>query len=277
MALRRERVEEGRRWIRPVDADRARAYAEATNDPNPVYRDGRYAPPVFGVVPTWEAFQAICDELVPVEFNPMMLHAEHDMRFHQPLAPGMVLTTVSRGYSYRVARSGTWITALISSEDDGGRPVLDQFATVFVRGMRAGEDWGPERPGYGFPDGARDHLVAEVKRHVDDDQTFRYREASGDSNAIHVDDASARAARLPGIILHGLCTMAMCGSALVDEVAGGDPTRLGRLAVRFSKPVFPGQDLVVSIYDGGGGVFAFEARSGAGHRVVRDGRAELRS
>ena len=80
---------------------------------------------------------------------------------------------------------------------------------------------------------------------------------------------------LPGIVLHGLCTMAMCGSVVVGTVAGGDPSRLARLAVRFSKPVLPGSDLSVALFDAGGGSFAFEARSG-GARVIRDGRAEVR-
>jgi hypothetical protein len=34
-----------------IDGERARAYAAATNDPNPAYDAGKVAPPVFGVVP----------------------------------------------------------------------------------------------------------------------------------------------------------------------------------------------------------------------------------
>ena len=59
--------------------------------------------------------------------------------------------------------------------------------------------------------------------HVDDDQTYRYRDASGDLMPIHVDDEFARSVGLPGIIAHGLCTMAMCSQAVVTTVAGGDP------------------------------------------------------
>ncbi len=85
---------------------------------------------------------------------------------------------------------------------------------------------------------------------------------------------------LPGVILHGMCTMALCARAVVDELAGGDPNRLRRLAVRFYRPVFPGNDLVTTMYDagtaGGRRVVAFEASS-AGKVVVRDGRAEVTS
>ena len=266
-----------------VDPARARAYAEATNDRNPAYEDGRYAPPVFGVVPTWDALTAALDGLIPDDLRPMLLHLEQDMHFHQALVPGMLLVTEAEGHSVRVARSGTRVTARVLSEDDAGRPVLEQFSTMFVRGMSGGEDWGPDAPDHSFPESARSRLVAETTRHVDPDQTFRYRDASGDTNPIHVDDDFARSVKLPGIILHGLCTMAICGAAVLDRVADGDPRRLARLAVRFSRPVFPGSDLTVSLYDAGPAAdaadrrrsFAFEAASG-GKLVVRDGRAEVR-
>jgi acyl dehydratase len=126
--------------------------------------------------------------------------------------------------------------------------------------------------------------VGEHKIHVDDDQTFRYRDASGDTMPIHTDDEVAKRVGLPGIIAHGLCTMAMCSQAVVRTVADGDPSRLRRLTVRFSKPVFPGDDVVTSVYDAGEmtgpddasprRAYAFEAATANG-RVVKDGRAEV--
>jgi acyl dehydratase len=211
------------RSVATVDLDRARAYAAATNDLNPAYANGSYAPPLFGVVPTWDALFGTVTGQVPAEHLPMLLHAEQDMRFHQPLVPGMTMTTVGEVDSVRVARSGTWLTVRVTSSDGHGDLILEQFATMFVRGMGEGSDWGPDRPEHGFVDGARERPLGEVVRHVDEDQTFRYRDASGDTNPIHVDEAFAQRVNLPGIILHGLCTMAMCGAAVVDTVASGDP------------------------------------------------------
>lgn len=272
----------GRR-VSVVDGQRARAYAAATNDANGRYSDGSgVVPPVFAVVPAWEPMFGAVVAGVPAEHLPMLLHAEHDMRFVRPLAAGMNLATEAGVSNVRVRRSGTWLTVRVVSTDEdsaggaGGGLVVEQFASMFVRGWLAEEDLGADRPAHGFPDGARARPVAEVVRHVDDDQTFRYRDASGDTNPIHIDDEYARGAGLPGIIVHGLCTMAMCGSAVVDTVAGGDPARLGRLAVRFSKPVFPGTDLMVHLYDAGGGAYAFEAASD-GVLVVKDGIAEVRA
>lgn len=268
-----------------VDPIMARAYALATNDPNPAYLEGRLAPPVFGVVPTWGvSIDTINTVITPDDWR-MLLHAEQDMRFHRPMVPGTAIHTGATIYSVRVARSGTWVTVHIESVDDDERLVLEQFSTMFIRHMKAPADLGPDRPVHAFPDGARSRPVAEVVKAVDLDQTYRYRDASGDDNRIHVDDEFARSVNLPGIILHGLCTMAMCGSVVVDSVAGGQPERLSRLAVRFSRPVFPGNDLTVSVYDGDGDGdgdregegrgFAFEAASG-GKLVVRDGWAEVR-
>lgn len=38
-----------------LDPDRAKQYAAATNDPNPAYAEGRAVPPVFAVVPAFDA------------------------------------------------------------------------------------------------------------------------------------------------------------------------------------------------------------------------------
>jgi len=261
-----------------VDAEQARAYALATNDGNPRYRAGDLVPPVFGVVPTWEATMTALVDLVPPESMPMLLHAGQDMRFHRPIVPGTTLVTSAEPYNIRPTRAGTWMTLRVTSAADGVDLVLEQFATMFIRGFQSPESGGSDKPDHSFPPSARQHKVAEVVAHIDADQTFRYSDASGDDNRIHVDDEFARSVGLPGIIVHGLCTMAMCGAAVVDTVAGGDPTRLKRLAVRFSKQVLPDSDLVTTIYrageDAGLDVYAFEATSRL-DRVIRDGRAEV--
>lgn len=263
----------------PIDPDRAKAYAAATNDDNPLYESGKYAPPVFGVVPAWEATSLVIADVVPGDWLPMIVHGEQDMHFHQPLVPGRTLLTTGEAYSIRVGGSGTRFTARTVSVDvEDGSPALETFSTVFVRGLADGDDGGPDKPDHTFPADARVRPVDEYTVHVDDDQTYRYRDASGDHNPIHVDDAFATSVGLPGIIAHGLCTMAMTSRAVLQTVGDGDPARLKRLAVRFSKPVFPGNDVTTTIYDAGTAdgrrVYAYEAHS-RGDLVVANGRAEI--
>lgn len=263
-----------------IDGDRARLYAAATNDDNPAYTSGKVAPPVFGVVPTWERLSLAAADIVPAESAMFIVHGEQDMHFHQPLVPGRELTSRAEPYSIRVGSSGTRLTTKVESVDGAtGDPVLTQYVTLFVRGMSDGESGGPDKPGHDFPDAAREHKVGELAIHVDEDQTYRYRDASGDKMPIHVDEDFARSVGLPGIIAHGLCTMAMCSQAIVKTVADGDPTRLRRLAVRFAANVLPGNDVVCEIYEAGATdndtrAYAFEATS-AGALVVKNGWAEV--
>jgi acyl dehydratase len=261
-----------------IDPERAKAYAAATNDDNPAYESGKFAPPVFGVVPTWEAMGLAVGDIVPGEALMMIVHGEQDMHFHKPLVPGTTIKTHAEAYSIRVGSSGTRLTVrVVSTDAETGETVLEQYVTTFIRGMADGESGGPEKPDHAFgaDDPARQKQVAQHTTHVDDDQTYRYRDASGDMMPIHVDDDFAKSVGLPGIIAHGLCTMAMTSQAVVKTVADGDPSRLKRLAVRFSKNVFPGDDVTTTIYEAGPGRYAFETHSSRGDLVISNGLAEV--
>ena len=259
-----------------VEPERAAQYADATNDPNPRYRDGELAPPVFGVVPAFDVLVANSAGMIPPEYLGFIVHGEQDMHFHQPLRAGMRLQTTVTPEAVRVGGSGTRLTTRADSVDDGGAPVVTQWFTTFVRGMTDGESTGPDKPDHELPDSAKEKPFGDpYVVHVDDDQTYRYRDASGDQMPIHVDESFATSVGLPGIIAHGLCTMAMCSQAVVERACGGDPSRLARLAVRFAANVFPGNDVEVQLYQLDDGAFGFEATS-AGATVIKHGRAEVR-
>lgn len=62
-----------------------------------------------------------------------------------------------------------------------------------------------------------------------------YAGASGDANPIHWSDRVARAVGLPGVVAHGMYTMALAGRA-VSQWAGG-PAAVLELGCRFTRPV----------------------------------------
>jgi len=261
-----------------VDPERAQAYAGATNDPNPAYRTGGLIPPLFAVVPTWDTTMTAVHDVVPAEAMGMLVHLSQDMHFVRPLTAGQRLLTEAMIRGIRSRRSGATLLVVVTSTDEAGQPVLRQFASMFIRGLGGGESGGDEPPAHSFAKPSRGAAVAESTAHFDSDQTFRYADASGDTNRIHVDEVFAKEMGLPGIIVHGMCTMAFCGQAVIDDMAGGDPVSLRRLAVRFSRPVLPDSDLVTTIYAAGESsdrrCFAFEARS-RGEVVIKDGWAEI--
>jgi len=259
-----------------VERDRAIAYAKATNDQNPRHLSGELAPPVFAIVPVFGGMAGSMPSVVPAEAFPFLLHGEQDMVFHQPIVPGMTLVSRGRPAGLSVKKSGTTLSVQLETRTADGELVNEQWMVAFFRGCADGDSAGENAPAHSFDEALRGRgPLATVTQHVDDDQTYRYSEASGDPMPIHLDDAVAKAAGLPGIIAHGLCTMAFTSRAVIESVAGNDPTRLKRLAVRFSRPVLPGEDVTTSIYDAGAGTYAFETVSSGGNVVIKDGLAEV--
>lgn len=74
-------------------------------------------------------------------------------------------------------------------------------------------------------------LTVQVRR----EQLIRYAGASGDFNPIHWNDRTARSVGLPGVIAHGMLTMALAGRVVTDWV--GDPAAVIEFGVTFTRPV----------------------------------------
>jgi acyl dehydratase len=263
-----------------VEAERIKAYAAATNDPIPAHTKGEVAPPVFAVIPIWEAMGGAVGLVTPAEAMPFVVHGEQDMHFHRPIVPGMVLRSKAAPVGVHVKGSGTTVVTQMQTRDADGELVNEQFSVTFFRGVSEGESAGEPAPSHGFPEQVRSaEPVAVVSQTFDDDQTYRYSEASGDTVPIHLDDEFAKSVGLPGIIIHGLCTMAFTSWAAVENLAGGDTARLRRLAVRFSKPVLPGQEITTRFWNressDGATAYAFETASSGGDVVIKDGVAEI--
>ena len=122
--------------------------------------------------------------------------------------------------------------------------------------------------------------ITPLSRRVTQEQISAYAEASGDINPIHVNEEFARMVGLPGTIAHGMLDLGILVETL-SRWAGGSE-RVAAVAVRFSKPLLPGQTItctgrVVSIDTASGLVeLAVEAVSDAGERVLTNGRATVR-
>ena len=63
----------------------------------------------------------------------------------------------------------------------------------------------------------------------------RYAGASGDLNPIHWNERTAVEVGLPGVIAHGMFTMALAAQYVAD--LAGDPAGVRSFSVRFTRPV----------------------------------------
>ena len=86
--------------------------------------------------------------------------------------------------------------------------------------------------------------LPSLTKHVTVEQIRQYAEASGDRNPIHLDETFARSAGLPGVIAHGMLTMAFANQMVTNWL--GDRSLLKRLQGRFAGMVVPGDDVTCS-------------------------------
>lgn len=227
--------------------------------------------PTFAVV----AAKASVDAMSSIgSFNwAMLVHGEQAIELHQPLpVEGRISTASSITGVYDKGSAAVVTTESVSCAAGTGQPMFTTRATLFIRGEGGfGGDRGPSNK-VQAPERDPDHRVTYETR---PDQALLYR-LSGDRNPLHADPKFAAMAGFEKPILHGLCSFGFTGRALLHTLCGSDPDRFGSMAVRFSKPVYPGDTLTVSIWELGEGEAYFRTSTQRDEVVIDAGRCTYR-
>lgn len=260
-----------------MDEESIRHYARATNEKNPLYVDEKHsgplrASPIYPVVFIPSLLEQLVEEGEAMGLDILrVVHAEQEMAWRGIIRPGDEI----RSSAKIVGMKRIGVNELLEMEILCKRQeeiVVEMQYRLMLRGEKKKEKKGEPVP----PPEEKRKKIATHTVFVTKDQGVRYAEASGDHNPIHTSDEVARLAGLPRSILQGLCTMAFASQAIVDELLEGDPSRLKAMKVRFSKPVFMGQELTTEIYetDPEKHVVHFETRDSKGTPVLTRGIAE---
>lgn len=257
-----------------ISADSIAEYAKASRIDNPRHETGpaQTPPLIYPVVIGLPMTVAVASDPELRIDNPLMIvHGEQEMVFHRPMTAGETLTFTPMLTSVEdKGRGATYVTNVVARDPDGV-VVNEQLATIFVRGGGSGAE-RPRREPAAQP--VRHEVVASFTKHVDEGMPHDYATASGDHNPIHLDANVAVAVGLPGVINHGLGTLSIVSGGLVDELADGDPTRIGRIRVRFTDMVIPGSDVATTVWRSEGESFGFETIRPDGE-VVMTGQVQM--
>ena len=210
----------------------------------------------------------------------LLVHAEQAFTLHRPLpVAGTVRTVATVTGIYDKGSGALVVTENVATDTRTGDPLVTARSGTFIRGEGGfGGDRGP-REGWQRPERGPD---AEVFLPTRPEQALVYR-LSGDRNPLHADPKFAARGGFSRPILHGLCSYGVTGRALLHEVCGSDPARFAAMSGRFSRPVYPGDALTVSIWlDDAAGDAAgtrtalFQAATVDGAVVIDRGRMQYR-
>jgi acyl dehydratase len=175
------------------------------------------------------------------DFNPAMLvHGEQSVELHAPLpVEGTVSVVTTITGIYDKGSGAVMATESVATDKATGKPLYTTTSAAFIRGEGGwGGDRGPSNK-VDFPEKAPDH-------------------------PLHSDPSFAAIGGFPKPILHGLCSFGFTGRALLHTLCGSDPDRFVSMAARFSKPVFPGEELTVSMWVTGDGSALFRTSTPQG-------------
>ena len=206
-------------------------------------------------------------------FNPALLvHGEQSVELHDTLpVEGTVEAVTTVTGIYDKGSGAVVATSTVATDKATGKALWTTTSSAFIRGEGG---WGGDRGPSGaveFPERAADHTVTYATR---PDQALLYR-LSGDRNPLHSDPKFAAMGGFDKPILHGLCSFGFTGRALLHTLCGSDPERFVSMAARFSKPVYPGEELTVSMWVSGEGSALFRSSTPAGV-VIDAGRLRFR-
>ena len=210
--------------------------------------------PLFPVSYEWPATTALRRATGLQELNARLVHAQHDLVIHRPVVAGETLAVSARVVSATQRRPGTFVVFRLSSEASTSHYGMLYRGVTLQGGDRGDVEDPPKHESELKPAGGL--AIASTAGHV-------YTECARIWNPIHTDPEYARAAGLPGIILHGTATLALSVSRLSKTAK--------RVRCRFAGMVPMPSTLTVHASRVGDEVL-FETRNERGEAVIERGR-----
>lgn len=203
-----------------------------------------------------------------------LVHGEQHLRLIRPLPAHGTLIAKNRVHSLTDKGEGRGAIGVVTRDliDAATGELLAQGKNLsFLRG-----DGGFSAIS-GISDPLPEPLPSVPERHADfvvdlptlPQAALLYR-LTGDFNPLHADPEIAAAAGFRQPILHGLCTYGMACHAVLQAVLDYEAVRLRALAVRFTAPVYPGEEIHFEFWRISEGVLRLRARVNARNVVVLD-------
>lgn len=251
----------------------AGAPATDSNELEYTYEKNLKVLPSFAVIPVFGAMGAIT-QIPGLKFNlAMLLHGEQDLEVQKTIPVEAKVSNSARVAAVYDKGKAAVVIVEVNTKDDSGDPLFTNRSTMFIRGEGGfGGDPGP-KPGNQAPEREPDLVVESPTL---PQQALLYR-LNGDRNPMHVDPEFSKLGGFETPILHGLCTYGIVCKAVVDNLFGGDVTKVARYQVRFAGVVYPGETIVTSMWREGDKILLESKAKERGELVLKNAAVTVRS
>lgn len=257
----------------PFGLSEIHEYVDATKDDFTKYTGPESpAPPFFFSKDLYPLFKGIITHK-GLNLNLLrMVHGQQSLRSYEAVSHDEIISIEMTIADITDTQAGELMLVKTNGRVKG-RLMLEAETGFVVRHHENPKDGKAKREKYALPEfDSRDEVKYLIN--TEKGQELKYAEVSNDTNPIHISTLFAKAAGLPGRIMHGVCVIAMCTNTLIDGVAGKDILKFREVSGRFSYPVIPGDTLTLVGYrtekDGLHGI-NFNVYSGKGKTVINKG------
>jgi acyl dehydratase len=255
------------------------AYAAGAGARHPRFFDttlaeGPLVHPLFAVCYEWPLMVDIRSEAIGEAAAPFGVHATHHLALHRLPRAGDRLSTTARVMAVVPRRSGALVVVRLVTTDRRGETVSETdygslFRGVSIEGRASPAETPPRlRLDQGHIRWSEPIEVPYHMGHV-------YTECARIWNPIHTDLAVARAAGLPGPILHGTATLALAVSRLLERDLAGEANLVRGIAGRFTGMVPLASTIVVRAGERRADALAFDVVTAAGAPLLSEGVLHL--
>ncbi len=245
-------------------------------DPNELeycYEKNLKVLPSYGVIPVFDALTGL--GAVPgLDFNfAMLLHGEQDLEIHQPIPPEAKVTSTGKVKEVWDKGKAALVVLEVATSDESGAPLFTNRFSLFLRGEGGfGGEPGP-KAGNKAPDREPDGVIEVTTM---PQQALIYR-LSGDKNPLHADPEFAKMGGFETPITHGLCSYGVVCKAIVDNLLGGDTTKVARWQARFAGVAYPGETYLISYWKEGDKILVAAASKERGAPIISNAAITVRS
>lgn len=239
--------------------------------------------PTFSSRLSWHAVNDLWSALIALGCSPGVMerqvHYRTEIRNFRHFRPGEEVQVVTQVTRMTRHRAGTLMATEVSMRDADGTPICEEIVEGMLRGVScdAPDDPQPAEPAFEPAEaGPENSLRFEVPMLL----PYQYDGCADIHFPIHSSPAYAREAGLPGIIVQGSATLALCVDRICDWMAPPDaPVTAPIVRAQYAGYLLPGEDVILttraSSLAASRAEVRFGLRTAAGREILKGGRLEL--